>query len=123
MEARMRRALGRGLEALLPGSGTVEVAQPLRDQLRVSAIRRNPDQPRRHFDEAALDSLAESIRRRGVLQPVVVRPTAEGYELVAGERRLRAAERAGLETIPVVIRETEIHERLELALIENVQRE
>ena len=86
-------------------------------------IRPNPDQPRRHFDEAALETLAASIRSRGLLQPLVVRRVPEGFELIAGERRLRAAQRAGLETVPVVVREADPQERLELALIENLQRE
>jgi ParB family chromosome partitioning protein len=83
----------------------------------------NPEQPRRHFDEEALAALAESVRQHGLLQPLVVRRVAGHYELIAGERRLRAAERAGLETVPVIVREARPEERLELALIENVQRE
>jgi ParB family transcriptional regulator, chromosome partitioning protein len=118
----MRKALGRGLEALLPGTGA-EVPPPVRDRIAVAEIRPNPNQPRRHFDEAALETLAASIRHRGLLQPLLVRRVATGYELIAGERRLRAAQRAGLETVPVMIREADPQERLELALIENVQRE
>jgi ParB family chromosome partitioning protein len=118
----MRKALGRGLEALLPG-GPAETTAPTRDRVPVAEIRPNPDQPRRHFDEAALESLAASIRARGLLQPLVVRRTATGYELIAGERRLRAAQRAGLDSVPVVVRDAGPQERLELALIENVQRE
>src|SRR5262245_45011310 len=125
MEARMRKALGRGLEALLPGgaSPTEPATPPLRDRVPIVDVRPNPDQPRRHFDEAALETLAESIRRRGLLQPLVVRRVVDGYEVIAGERRLRAAQRAGLETIPVIVREADPQERLELALIENLQRE
>jgi ParB family chromosome partitioning protein len=93
------------------------------DQVLLSDIQPNPEQPRRHFDEAALETLAESIRRRGLLQPLVVRRVRGGYELIAGERRLRASQRAGLETVPVVVREADPQERLELALIENLQRE
>jgi len=120
----MRKALGRGLEALLPGGGPIEPAGPtVRDQVALADIRPNPAQPRRHFDEAALQTLVESIRQRGLLQPLVVRRVADGYELIAGERRLRAAERAGLQTVPVVMREANSQERLELALIENLQRE
>jgi ParB family chromosome partitioning protein len=118
----MRKALGRGLEALLPG-GPAETTAPTRDRVPVAEIRPNPDQPRRHFDEAALESLAASIRARGLLQPLVVRRTAAGYELIAGERRLRPAQRAGLDSVPVVVRDAGPQERLELALIENVQRE
>jgi ParB family chromosome partitioning protein len=128
MEAKMRKALGRGLEALLPTGGPAEppqalVAPPSRDRVSPSEIRANPDQPRRHFDEEALETLAASIRRHGLLQPLVVRRTPTGYELIAGERRLRAAQRAGLETVPVVFRDADPQERLELALIENLQRE
>ena len=124
----MRKALGRGLEALLPTGGPAEPPQALvapsaRDRVSPSEIRANPDQPRRHFDEEALETLAASIRRHGLLQPLVVRRTATGYELIAGERRLRAAQRAGLETVPVVFRDADPQERLELALIENLQRE
>jgi ParB family chromosome partitioning protein len=120
----MRKALGRGLEALLPGAGPGDGAVSAeRDRVPLAEIRPNPDQPRRHFDEAALDSLSQSIRARGLLQPLVVRRVAGGYELIAGERRLRAAQRAGLEVVPVVVRDAGPQERLELALIENVQRE
>jgi len=120
----MRKALGRGLEALLPAGAAGEPPPtPARDRVPLSEIRPNPDQPRRHFDEAALATLSASIRHRGLLQPLVVRRTPDGYELIAGERRLRAAQRAGLETVPVVVREADPQERLELALIENLQRE
>ncbi len=120
----MRKALGRGLEALLPGGVPSDPAPPpTRDRVAPAEIRPNPDQPRRHFDEAALETLVDSIRRRGLLQPLVVRRVADGYELIAGERRLRAAQRAGLDSVPVVVRDAAPHERLELALIENLQRE
>jgi ParB family chromosome partitioning protein len=119
----MRKALGRGLEALLPGAGGDPAPAPARDRVSPAEIRPNPDQPRRHFDEAALETLVDSIRRRGLLQPLVVRRVADGYELIAGERRLRAAQRAGLESVPVVVRDADPQERLELALIENLQRE
>jgi ParB family chromosome partitioning protein len=115
----MRKALGRGLEALFPESSpaAVESTAP------VSEIVPNPDQPRRHFDEEALGALADSIRRHGLLQPIVVRRLPGHYELIAGERRLQAAKRAGLHTIPVIVREARPEDRLELALIENLQRE
>jgi ParB family chromosome partitioning protein len=90
---------------------------------RLSDITTNPDQPRRHFDPQALAALAESIRRHGLLQPLVVCRTATGYQLIAGERRLRAAGAAGLEEVPVMVREADPPDRLELALIENLQRE
>jgi len=123
----MRRALGRGLETLLPGTpapATAATAMPTGVlTVRTAEITANPEQPRRRFDSDALDGLAESIRRHGLLQPLVVLREAHGYELIAGERRLRAAQRAGLEEVPVVVREATPPERLELALIENLQRE
>ena len=115
------RKLGKGLEALLPGP-TPAVA-PSELGVPVHEIVPNPEQPRRHFEDEALDLLADSIRRHGLLQPLVVRRIAGRYELIAGERRLRAARRAGLERVPVIVREARVEDRLELALIENVQRE
>jgi len=113
--------MGRGLSAILPRSARDE--QGLRN-VAVELIQPNPRQPRRRFDEGALAALAESIRARGVLQPIVVCPLAGGtYELVAGERRLRAVRLAGLETVPALVRDTEDGERLELALAENMARE
>ena len=125
----MRKALGRGLEALFPGapaaaaiaSQAVGVLPP--HEVALNEIVPNPEQPRRHFDADALTSLAESVRLHGLLQPLVVRRVAGHYELIAGERRLRAAAAAGLETVPVVVREGGPEERLELAIIENVQRQ
>ena len=130
----MRRALGRGLEALLPATPAQAAAAepaavappaavPVGVAVRVADIVANPDQPRRRFDPEGLGTLAESIRRHGLLQPLVVRRVEEGYELIAGERRLRAARQAGLDEVPVVIREADPPQRLELALIENLQRE
>ncbi len=92
-------------------------------QLSLDEIRFNPKQPRKFFDEGALEALTVSVRDKGVLQPVLVRERGDAYELVAGERRYRAAQRAGLETIPVIIREVSDEESLEIALIENLQRE
>ncbi len=117
--------MGRGLEAILSVSsaGKEEVGDELRE-LPIELISPNPRQPRRHFDEEALNALAESLGERGVLQPVLVRPKAGGrYELVAGERRWRAAGIAGLETIPALVRPREDAVALELALIENMARE
>jgi ParB family chromosome partitioning protein len=115
---RRNGGLGRGLAALIPqrsdSGGPTEI--PL------ARIRRNPHQPRHGLDRDALERLAASIAQHGVLQPVVVTETLDGYELVAGERRVRAAELAGLDRIPAVIRQAAGHERLELALIENIQR-
>ena len=113
------RGLGSGLDALLPSEpqagGVREVA--------VSRIRQNPRQPRTHFDEQALEELAASIREHGIIQPLIVsQREGDEYELVAGERRWRAAQRAGLEQVPIIVRETTPQQLLELALIENVQR-
>jgi len=121
--------LGRGLSALL---GEVEREQPIaagaeRPEgvrlVAVADVRPHPAQPRRHFDEAALDELAESIAERGVLQPIVVRRTDAGYQIVAGERRWRAAQKARLHEIPALVRELSDTETLEIAIIENVQRQ
>jgi ParB family chromosome partitioning protein len=117
----MRKALGKGLEALFPGTTAPAVTSGA--SARVDEIVANPEQPRRQFDEEALTTLADSIGRHGLLQPLVVRRVADHYELIAGERRLRAARRAGLETVPIIVREAAREERLELALIENVQRQ
>lgn len=91
--------------------------------LRISEIERNKQQPRKTFDEDSIDALAESILEHGVLQPVIVRPYGENYQLIAGERRFRAAKKAGLEEIPVIIKELTDIETMQIALIENVQRE
>jgi ParB family chromosome partitioning protein len=120
-----RGGLGKGLGALIP-QGTAEAA-PVSggglEQVAVSAISPNKYQPRSHFDEEELTSLAESIRAVGVLQPVLLRPTGEGtYELIAGERRWRAARRVGLQSIPALVRETADTQSLEQALVENVHR-
>lgn len=116
----MRKALGKGLEALFPGTSAPETSD--RATVAITDVVPNPDQPRRAFDEEALGLLADSIRRVGILQPLVVRRAGLRYELIAGERRLRAATRAGLTEVPIVIREAADTERLELALIENLQR-
>jgi ParB family transcriptional regulator, chromosome partitioning protein len=115
-----KRVLGRGLEALIP---EVKQSEPPLHEIDIDIIQRNPNQPRLHFDEKHLEELATSIRENGVLQPVLVRPYNNGYQLVAGERRLAAAQRAGLLKIPVVIRDVPDERLLELALIENIQRE
>ena len=115
-----QRGMGRGLSAILPRSRADE--QGLRD-IPLELISPNPAQPRRDFDQEALLALAESIRSRGVLQPIVVRPLTGGrFELIAGERRLRAAGLAEIATIPAVVRQTEDDERLDLALAENMAR-
>jgi ParB family chromosome partitioning protein len=112
--------MGRGLAAILPRAAESDVLR----ELPLELVAPNPRQPRRSFDGGKLAELAESIRARGVLQPVVVRALAGGrYELVAGERRLRAAEIAGLATVPAVVREADDWERLDLALAENMARQ
>jgi ParB family chromosome partitioning protein len=115
-----RGGLGKGLGALIP-AGVPEGVGGLEEVL-VSSIRPNPYQPREHFDEEELASLAESIREVGILQPVLVRETADGYELIAGERRWRAARRVGLQHIPALVRDTDDASALEHALVENVHR-
>jgi ParB family chromosome partitioning protein len=123
----MRKPLGRGLGALIPGA-TKPAMPDIGDiehepQAAIDRIRANPRQPRTDFDETALNELAASIRAQGIIQPLLVRPDGEGgYELVAGERRLRAARIAGLREVPIVVREVSDRESLELALIENIQR-
>jgi ParB family chromosome partitioning protein len=114
-----RRGLGRGLEVLVGGAGGRELLH-----LPVEAIHANPRQPRRRFEPEATAGLAESIRQEGILVPVVVRPRAAGgYELIAGERRWRAAREAGVATVPALVREAGDRESLLLALVENVARE
>ena len=118
--AEQQRGMGRGLAAILPRSDKVE--DGLRE-IPPDLIQPNARQPRRTFDHARLAELAESIRTRGVLQPIVVRPLAGGsFELVAGERRLRAAQMVELKTIPALVRDTDDWERLDLALAENMAR-
>jgi ParB family chromosome partitioning protein len=113
--------MGRGLAAILSTSTREETGFR---ELPTDRIRPNPSQPRREFDDEALIALSESVKARGILQPVVVRPLPAGdYELIAGERRLRAAVIAGLGEVPAIVRETDESERLELALIENMARQ
>lgn len=119
--------LGKGLGALIPaGEATGEDAgddAPRLEELPIDSIVPNPHQPRVHFDEASLSDLAASIREIGVLQPILVRPSATGYELLAGERRWRAARRAGLTVIPAVVRPTDDLGSVERALVENLHRQ
>lgn len=118
---RHQSGLGRGLESLIPqrpgGSG------PAAQDIPIDRIRRNPYQPRKHIDEVALAQLAASIREHGVIQPVLVTEQLDGYQLIAGERRLRAAQLAGLLRIPAVVRQLAQRDQLELALVENLLRE
>ena len=124
MAAAKKRGLGRGLDALLGQPEEPAAADGTLETLAVSAIQPGRYQPRRHFDDAALDELAASIKTQGLLQPLVVRAVARGrYELIAGERRWRAAQRAGLTELPALVREVPEQTVLALALIENIQRE
>ena len=117
-----RKALGRGLGALLSSDSTVDFgAEP--SEVDIDSIVPGPMQPRTHFDEAALESLAESIKTHGIVQPLLVRRRDGGYELIAGERRWRAAKLAGVSRVPVVVKEIPDDNLLEIALIENIQRE
>ena len=120
--AAKRAGMGRGLAAILP-EGDQSAAGELRE-LPVGLVKPNPKQPRTQFDQQALDALADSIETSGVIQPLLVRPLHDGsYELVAGERRWRAAQQAGLDKVPAVVRDSEQAERLQVALIENMVRE
>lgn len=131
-----KAALGRGLSAILPSQedrDEEETSRSLqRDRVRlagrvadvdVNDVRPNPYQPRMSFDEKALDELAASILQLGVIQPITVRATDEGFEIISGERRLRAARRAGLKRIPAYVREADSEAMLEMAIVENIQRE
>jgi len=127
-----RRGLGRGLEALIPSGEYVEelgvdnsARRRFAMQIPIADVRPNPEQPRRRFEPESLAELADSIRLHGVLQPLLVREGMHGFELIAGERRLRAAELAGLLEVPVIVHPTTAgrgEEKLELALVENLQR-
>lgn len=115
-----RKALGRGLRALIPESTSPpgEVRE-----IPVGSIQPNENQPRRRFDEVALVELSKSIEQHGILEPLIVRPVGAGYELVVGERRWRASQIAGLETVPALVRHYDEREATEIALVENLQRE
>ena len=118
--------LGRGLSDLIPlgGGGGDSLRPPAGDHVSVGSLHPNPRQPRTHFDEGALTELADSIKANGILQPILVRPrTTGGYEIVAGERRYRAAMKVGLKQVPVIVRDLSDEETLALALIENLIRE
>lgn len=128
-----RKALGRGLEQLF-NSETLDfneleqkiVAETPKNQIRnvsLTDLRSNPYQPRKHFDPVALTELASSIRTYGVFQPIIVKPSIKGYEIVAGERRVRASMEAGLKEVPAIIKEFDDEQMMEIALLENLQRE
>ena len=127
-----QKGLGKGLKALINEdfnfdddltAAKEEEKEPLIFELEISKIRPNADQPRRNFDRVALEELAASISEHGILQPLVVKPEGKGYTIVAGERRFRAAQIAGLKVVPVIIRNLSPKDVMEIALIENVQRE
>lgn len=129
----MPRGLGRGLGSLIPSGppsappAPPDVAAPAAApagvlRVGIDDVRPNPQQPREHFAHRDLDDLIASIKRHGILQPLVVTKTPDGYELIAGERRLRAARMAGLTEVPVIVRSAEEQDKLELALVENIQR-
>ena len=120
--AAKRAGMGRGLAAILPEAAADDAGE-LRE-LPVELVKPNPNQPRTRFDQEALAALAASIGASGVVQPLLVRPLADGsYELIAGERRWRAAQQAGLAKVPAIVRDSEQAERLQVALIENMVRE
>lgn len=129
--AKRPQGLGRGLSALLGDVAREEPVAPTAipastkaiQSIEVALIQPHPEQPRRHFDEGALQELAESIGKRGVIQPIIVRPHGGGFQIVAGERRWRAAQRAQLHRVPAIVRDFDEAETLEIALIENIQRE
>ena len=116
-----KRPLGRGLQALMPDAPRLDT--PAERRVPLSEIRPNPRQPRQFFDEQKIAELADSVRDQGILQPLVVRKVAGGYELILGERRFRAAQRAEMEHVPVIVKEASDAESLEMALVENIQRE
>ncbi|MEW6080774.1 MAG: ParB/RepB/Spo0J family partition protein [Bacillota bacterium] len=118
-----KRGLGRGLHALIPEFGLDPAGSSGVREVAVESIRPNPYQPRQTFDPQKMEELVASVREHGVVQPVLVRRLGDGYQLVAGERRLRAARMAGLETVPVVVQEFSESQMVEIALIENLQRE
>jgi ParB family chromosome partitioning protein len=127
---RPAKGLGMGLQALLGEAARAPVAADSQSsattgvrEIEIARIRANPNQPRVQFDEVTLDELADSIRERGVLQPILLRPDGENYMIVAGERRWRAAQRARLHAIPAIVREIDESTTAELALIENIQRQ
>lgn len=120
-----KKGLGRGLSALIPSAAEAkrEASESSTVEVAVDRITPSPFQPRRAFDEGKIAELAGSIRNQGIIQPLVVRPKSDGYELIAGERRWRAAMNAGLTRVPVVVRQASDQEALQLALVENLQRE
>jgi len=117
----MNKRLGKGLDALIPALSINEDDKVV--EISVTQLRANPYQPRKHFDDDSISELAASIKEHGVIQPIIVRAVLKGYEIIAGERRWRAAQRSGLATIPAVVRNFSDQQVMEIALIENLQRE
>ncbi|NRS50491.1 ParB/RepB/Spo0J family partition protein [Brevibacillus sp. HB2.2] len=117
----MSRGLGKGLNALIT-SNLIEEGEQVKE-VSINEIRPNPYQPRKEFEQSAIEELAQSIKEHGIIQPLIVRKSIKGYELVAGERRLRAAKLAGLKEVPVVVKAYTDQQLMEIALIENLQRE
>ncbi len=117
-----RKALGKGLSALIPDADNTDSADAQFFQCPIESIQPNPHQPRQAFHEADLEEMADSIREKGILTPILVCKAESGYQLIAGERRWRAAQKAGLDRVPVVVRDVTAQESMELALIENIHR-
>ena len=117
----MSKRLGRGLDALIPSLSVNDDDKVT--EVSLQQLRPNPYQPRKNFDEQSIQELAESIKQHGVIQPIIVRSVVKGYEIIAGERRYRASQLLGLSTIPAVIRSFSDQQVMEIALIENLQRE
>ena len=115
-----KHGLGKGLGALIPGA---DLTRPSVQEIPLADLELNPFQPRKHFNEAALEELASTIREHGILTPVVVRRVGDGFQIIAGERRIRAARLAGLTHVPTIVREASDSQALQMALVENLQRE
>ena len=133
METNKRKALGKGLEQLFSNEvidfneferDTIESAKESDiKEIKISEIRSNPYQPRKTFNDESLQELASSIKEHGIIQPIIVKKSIKGYELVAGERRTKASKLAGFETIPAIVKDFDDNQMMELALVENIQRE
>lgn len=128
MSAKKRKGLGQGINALFPDEELLDVekvaGEEMVAEIAIDEIRSNPYQPRKHFEQSALEELADSIRENGVLQPIIIRKSSiKGYELVAGERRHKASEMAGLTTIPAIVRDLDEEFMIKYAILENLQRE
>ncbi|MFD1465467.1 ParB/RepB/Spo0J family partition protein [Lapidilactobacillus mulanensis] len=117
------KGLGRGIDAIFSDFESVNTDKEVVEELSLADIRPNPYQPRKTFDDAALQELADSIRQSGVFQPIMVRKSLNGYEIIAGERRFRASKIAGKETIPAIVRQIDEQQMMEIAVLENLQRE